>query len=116
MFLNSENHKYQVIVTVFLGFLFYSQTKNEVNSAVFIILTNLILRSLKFDSLVKKYLNKKEEFMNFDSKEEVNAFTKTIGKAIPFCKDRKGKTCNKFLKSYKIMNGNLNKVLKKYKL
>ena len=51
MFLNSENHKYQVIVTVFLGFLFYSQTKNEVNSAVFIILTNLILLEEQMDRI-----------------------------------------------------------------
>lgn len=114
MLLSFNNFKYQIFVTIFLGFLFFHQTKNEVNSAIFIILTNIILRAIKFDNLIKKHLNKKEKFMNFDSKEEINAFTGTIGKAIPFCKDKRGKTCSKFLKSYKSLNKDLNKVLNKH--
>lgn len=114
MLLSFKKFKYQIIVTVTLGFLFFHQTKNELNSAIFIILTNVILRSIKFDNLLNKYFTKKEKFMNFDSKEEINAFTGTIGKAIPFCKDKRGKTCSKFLKSYKRLNGDLNMVLKKH--
>jgi hypothetical protein len=116
MLLDLKKHKFQVILTLTLGFLFYFKTKNERNSAILIIALNIFFRAIKFDDLFNKYLNLNEKFINFESKDEVSAFTKTIGKAVKFCKDKKGRTCNRFLKSYKKMNGDLNKVLTKHKL
>ena len=78
MIVSIKENKFQVFISTILGFLYFMKTKDEVFSIILVLGSALILRSLKFDSLVNKFLNKKENFLNFKTAAERNQFCKSM--------------------------------------
>lgn len=56
MFVDVNNNKYQIIITILIGFTYFYMTRNEINSFILVILLSLLLRYIKIDSIIKNIL------------------------------------------------------------
>ena len=78
MIVSVSENKFQILVSSLIGFIYFRKFGNETVSMILVLAISLILRSIKFDSLVNKHILKKEGFINFKTKTERNLFCKSM--------------------------------------
>lgn len=54
MIVSIKKNKYQIIISIVIGSLYYFITKNEKNSMVITLLSVIILRFIKIDKILDK--------------------------------------------------------------
>ena len=116
MFASLNNNKWQILISSSIGILYFNSTKNELYSMFLVLSSAIILRNLKVDNLINKYLEKNKSKKNVENfyaktKEEKLAFLKTMNKAEQYCKKDKSKLCKSYVTSSKQMKKDLNKIL-----
>jgi len=64
MFTNLNNNKWQIFISTSIGIIYFNVSKNEAFSMILVLCLSIMLRNLKIDNYINKYLENKSKNKN----------------------------------------------------